>query len=96
MSTCPEILVGFDVLLQAHRMWTCAQREGHPGPHNERVPSDGCTAWADHCPGCAEHDGHCRCDQVRPITVQVQIDGRLIRESVVDDLYRRRDEEEGE
>lgn len=33
----------------------CVQRADHPGDHNEYAPRDGCTAWADHCPHCAEH-----------------------------------------
>lgn len=52
---CPQIAVLPDVLLKADRIWTCAQRAGHSGRHNELIPADGCTAWADHCPRCAEH-----------------------------------------
>lgn len=58
VSTCPAIMVG------AHpgepdTLWTCAQHEGHPGPHNRRAPRDGCTAWGDHCGACAKHDCIC-------------------------------------
>lgn len=57
-KTCPRVMVGARPG-QPDALWTCAQREGHTGPHNRYAPSDGCTAWDDHCSGCWEHDCIC-------------------------------------
>lgn len=57
-ETCPEIMVGAHPG-QQDILWTCDQRAGHPGSHNVYAPSDGCSAWADHCLRCAEHDCIC-------------------------------------
>lgn len=56
---CTAVAVLRDPVRQIDRVYTCAQRAGHDGDHNERLPGDGCTAWADHCPVCAEHDCVC-------------------------------------
>ena len=65
-DTCPETMVGSWGNDPA-RLWTCGQRAGHRGPHNERPPSGWrqlreagcrCTAWEDHAPnGCPTATG---------------------------------------
>ena len=67
VTRCPQIIVapryGYGANVPADRnpdeVWTCGQREGHPGPHNryspDTIPEASCdhTAWAD----CDLHGG---------------------------------------